>query len=193
MSEKNTAVKEDKSKYRMAHALKQCMKTATVEDITVRQICEECGITRQTFYRHFQDKYDLINWYFDRLLLESFDQMGSGKTIYEGLIRKFDYIREEALFFSVGFRNDDQNSLRDHDFQMILDFYRRLIQDKTGTPVPADIDPVLEMYCQASVYMTVKWVLGNMPQSSMELADIMIDAMPAKLRELFEQLHILAE
>ena len=28
------------------------------------------------FYRNFQDKYDLINWYFDKILLESFEHMG---------------------------------------------------------------------------------------------------------------------
>ena len=37
------------------------MKTTPVEEITVRQICEICGVTRQTFYRNFLDKYDLIN------------------------------------------------------------------------------------------------------------------------------------
>ena len=31
---------------------------------------EELGVTRQTFYRNFQDKYDLINWYFDKILIE---------------------------------------------------------------------------------------------------------------------------
>ncbi|MGN1143201.1 MAG: TetR family transcriptional regulator, partial [Anaerovoracaceae bacterium] len=40
------------------------MKTTSVDDITIRQIVENCGLTRQTFYRNFLDKYDLINWYF---------------------------------------------------------------------------------------------------------------------------------
>nr|WP_278998082.1 hypothetical protein [[Ruminococcus] lactaris] len=40
-------------------------------------------MTRQTFYRNFQDKYDLINWYFDKILIESFAHMGEGKTVYE--------------------------------------------------------------------------------------------------------------
>ena len=59
-------------KYRLADAMKNCMKKMPVEKITVKEIVTECGTTRQTFYRNFQDKYDLINWYFDRILLESF-------------------------------------------------------------------------------------------------------------------------
>lgn len=55
--------KTEQMKYRLADAMKQCMAKMPIERITVRQIVELSGTTRQTFYRHFQDKYDLINWY----------------------------------------------------------------------------------------------------------------------------------
>ena len=106
-------------KYKLATAMKECMKSASVEKITVTEIVETCGVTRQTFYRNFKDKYDLINWYFDKILLESFEHMGEGKTVYEGLVNKFHYIQQEKLFFKAAFKNDDQNCLRDHDFQLI--------------------------------------------------------------------------
>lgn len=62
-------------KYKLANAMKECMFSSPVEKITVKEICDTCGVTRQTFYRNFQDKYDLINWYFDKILIESFHQM----------------------------------------------------------------------------------------------------------------------
>ena len=67
-------------KYKLANAMKECMFSSPVEKITVKEICDTCGVTRQTFYRNFQDKYDLINWYFDKILIESFHQMGEGST-----------------------------------------------------------------------------------------------------------------
>ena len=66
-----SAPKGEKTKYRLAESMKECMKSTPVEEITVRQICEICGVTRQTFYRNFLDKYDLINWYFDKLLTQT--------------------------------------------------------------------------------------------------------------------------
>ena len=78
--------------------------TAPVEKITVKEIVETCGLTRQTFYRNFQDKYDLINWYFDKILLESFEHMGEGRTVYESLVNKFEYIQMEQLFFRAAFK-----------------------------------------------------------------------------------------
>ena len=82
-------------KYKLANAMKECMCSAPVEKITVKEIVDACGITRQTFYRNFQDKYDLINWYFDKLLVKSFEHMGQGKTVYDALVKKFTYIQEE--------------------------------------------------------------------------------------------------
>ena len=61
----NRKKKQDAMKYRLADAMKVCMRKMPVEKITVKEIVAECQTTRQTFYRHFQDKYDLINWYFD--------------------------------------------------------------------------------------------------------------------------------
>ena len=113
--------KSESTKYRLAEAMKTCMKTTSVDDITIRQIVEVCGVTRQTFYRNFLDKYDLINWYFDKLLLKSFEHMGEGTTVYDGLVKKFEYLKEEHLFFAAAFRSDDQNSLKEHDFELILE------------------------------------------------------------------------
>ena len=82
------------TKYLLAEALKICMKKAPLEKITVKDITDTCGISRQTYYRHFQDKQDLVNWYFEKILNESFEHMGTGKTIYEALINKLTFIQK---------------------------------------------------------------------------------------------------
>ena len=182
----------EKTKYRLARSMKECKKSTSVENITVKQITENCGLTRQTFYRNFLDKYDLINWYFDKLLVKSFEHMGQGKTVYDALVKKFTYIQEEQTFFSASFRYDDQNSLRQHDFELILAFYENLICEKTGKVPEENIHYMLEMYCQSSIYMTVKWVTGEVTCTPEELASMLVDGMPGKLTELFTELEILS-
>ena len=178
-------------KMRLAMAMKKCMKTTSVDNITVKQIVKECGLSRQTFYRHFIDKYDLINWYFDLLLEQSFKEMGDGETIREGLVKKFTYIREESLFFTMAFKVDQQNNLKEHDFIMIYEFYCRLIREKTNAIPDERVRKILEMYCSSSIYMTVKWVLKGMKESESELADLMIGAMPREIYDLYVKLEIL--
>ena len=74
-------------KYKLANAMKECMFSSPVEKITVKEICDTCGVTRQTFYRNFQDKYDLINWYFDKILIESFHHFCVCTAAYTWVIR----------------------------------------------------------------------------------------------------------
>lgn len=189
MHEKKTL--QETTKYRLAVAMAQCMKTKPVDRITIREITDACGVTRQTFYRNFLDKYDLINWYFERLLEESFAHMGSGKSVYEGLCRKFAYIKAERSFFRAAFASDEQNSLKEHDFASIYSFYQNKIVEKTGCAPDECIAFQLEMYCRGSIAMTVKWVLGGMPQPPEVLAKNLTDAMPPKLGRLFQELGLL--
>ncbi len=181
----------DITKLKLAYAMRECMEKASVEDITVRAICQQGNFSRQTFYRCFTDKYELINWYFDRILNESFKEMGKGTTIRESLILKFRFIKQEQLFFQAGFKSDEQNNLTDHDFEMIFEFYKNLIYEKSGTYPKQDIQDILEMYCHSSVYMTVKWILYENDKTPEALADLMVKAMPYDLSQLFKKLEIL--
>ena len=99
----------------------------------------------------------LASRYFDKLLAKSFEHMGQRKTVYDALVKKFIYIQEEQTFFAAAFRYDEQNSLRQHDFDLILDFYEKLICEKTGKVPDENLRFLLEMYCHSSIYMTVRW------------------------------------
>ena len=167
------------------------MKTTPVDRITVKDVVEGCDLTRQTFYRNFKDKYDLINWYFDKLVQQSLGKIETGSTVRESLDRKLTFIREEKAFFSGAFRSDDHNSLKEHDFELILQFYNDLLARRIRRPVDDELQFQLEMYCRGSVYMTVKWVLGGMKETPRQMADRLVDAMPPALADVFEQLGLL--
>ena len=71
------------TRLRLARAMEELMRERALENVTVTELCARCGVTRQTFYRNFLDKYDLVNWYFGKLLERSFEHMGSGRTVRE--------------------------------------------------------------------------------------------------------------
>ena len=188
MDERN---KQEKTRYKLAASMKECMKSAPVDKITVKEIVEGCGVTRQTFYRNFLDKYDLINWYFDKLVLQSFEQIGMGHTVGESLTQKFEFIVNEKVFFREAFRSDARNTLKEHAFELILQFYTDLLARKDSRALDQELHFLLEMYCQGSVYMTVKWVLGGMKDSPQAMSAKLVDAMPPKLANVFERLKLL--
>ena len=53
------------TKHALATALRELMTELPFEKINVAHICERCGMNCKSFYYHFKDKYDLVNWIFD--------------------------------------------------------------------------------------------------------------------------------
>ena len=52
------------TKNALAVSMKKLMEKKPFSKISVGDICEDCGMNRKSFYYHFRDKYDLVNWIF---------------------------------------------------------------------------------------------------------------------------------
>jgi len=50
----------------IAEAVKRLLMQKKVKKLTVKDIVDECSITRQTFYYHFEDIPDLLKWVLER-------------------------------------------------------------------------------------------------------------------------------
>lgn len=174
----------DSAKDKFADVIKSLMATESLERITVTDIVKSAGLTRQTFYRNFRDKYDLVNWCFDRLAEQCFDKMGVSLTLREGLILKFNFIRNEKIFFAEAFRSTDYNSIEQHDYQFILQFYTNIIEKQLHKTLPENLRFILELYCHGSITMTVEWAVSGMEKSPESLADDLIAALPPPLSKI---------
>jgi len=183
----NTMNEHNKTRYIFAQSIKELMQKQSLDKITVTDIVKKSGMTRQTFYRYFQDKYDLVNWYFEKLADKSFRQIGNSSTLREGLIKKFTFLLNDQVFFTQAFQSKDYNNVENYDYQCILEFYTHIIEKKVGHISP-DIMFLLQMYCHGSITMTVEWAIQGMKESPEVIADLLIDALPVKLKELLSDL-----
>ena len=57
----------EKTRNKFVASMKKLMEAKPLDKITVKEIVENSEMTRQTFYRNFKDKYDLVNWHFEQL------------------------------------------------------------------------------------------------------------------------------
>ena len=61
------------TKQAIAAAFAQISQKKPVDKITVKDLVEHCGISRQTFYYHFQDILDVMEWSIRQLLQKAMD------------------------------------------------------------------------------------------------------------------------
>lgn len=52
------------TKQALANAFKELMLEKSFTRITINDICSKCNLNRKSFYYHFKDKYELLNWIF---------------------------------------------------------------------------------------------------------------------------------
>lgn len=94
----------------IAKALKDLMKKEDFSKISTANIMTLAGIRRQTFYNHFADKYELIEWIFEFELSEqvsdNLDYL-HWKTTINTLLN---YLQSNKLFYKKAFDISGQNS-----------------------------------------------------------------------------------
>ncbi len=82
----------------LAAALKQTMAVKPIGKITVKDLVEICGVNRQTFYYHFDDVYDLLEWVFE----EDANRVLPHKVVYEhwrdDMMIYMDYLQQNSAF-----------------------------------------------------------------------------------------------
>ena len=90
------------TKAAFAAALKKMMAVKPMERITVKDLVEICGVNRQTFYYHFDDIFDLLEWVFEedaKLALPS-------EVVYEhwreDVLDFFQYLMDNKSFVICG-------------------------------------------------------------------------------------------
>lgn len=103
----------DLTKLALADSIKQLMAEKPFAKISVGEICDRCSMNRKSFYYHFKDKYDLVNWIFDVEFL-SFIQLGSYATGWAILTDVCRYFYSERVFYKNALSVDGQNSFKDH-------------------------------------------------------------------------------
>ena len=72
------------------------LKEKSFEKITIKEICNKANYPRATFYNYFEDKYDLLEFYFHFLLknVEFQEYRKNDITAYEVFNKVYDYLNQ---------------------------------------------------------------------------------------------------
>ena len=103
------------TKQAFADALRKLLEQKPFAKISVSHICEECGMNRKSFYYHFKDKYDLVNWIF---YVDFLTNMG-GKNFeneWDVLVAVCNIFYQNKAFYQSALRIEGQNSFTPNTF-----------------------------------------------------------------------------
>ncbi|GFI61733.1 HTH-type dhaKLM operon transcriptional activator DhaS [Clostridiales bacterium] len=143
------------TKRALASALKELMQTKPFPKISIVDICKKCDINRKSFYYHFKDKYDLINWIYN--------------TEFESGLKDKDYnseleLVEEVCTYFYNNRDFYKRALMIEGQNSFLDYFRGVFKSlltkfiNNSLPCCKDTKFYVEFYTDAFVISIVSWV-----------------------------------
>lgn len=104
--------KTELTKKALAESLKSIMRTSPFAKISVDEICEAAGVSRRNFYRHFPDKYELLNWIYDKEFCSAIHGRCFPRTL-DILPPVCAHLYKDRAFYLNAFDVRGQNSFRD--------------------------------------------------------------------------------
>lgn len=114
------------TKRALAQAMKALMAEGPFSKISVGDICARCGMNRKSFYYHFQDKYDLVNWIFYTEFILNLER-NSSESGWGFLKSICNYFYEEQDFYRSALQIQGQNSFREYFTQVMEPFVMRFL------------------------------------------------------------------
>lgn len=147
------------------------------ETVTVKDICEQAMVNRATFYRHYTDKYDLLDQYMEELyglLDQSLDEQESDSLDVPpaGLVQMLEHLRSHADFYRA--------MLGPHGYPPFAErirFYieKRLRHSLPAQPVPSEpgrppIGLLLRSISNAGLGAILWWLEKDMPVPPEQMA-----------------------
>ncbi len=154
------------TKKAFAEAIKYLLTKKPLTKISVKDITEYCNISRNTFYYHFRDKYELINWIFYTEILAEVNDFNDPSKWLDSFTNVCRYLHKNRSFYMKCFQYVGQNSLRD----CLTDFYYELIRmnlsvqySEVGIKLSSDeLKMMARMESYSYVSIIFEWVKSGM-------------------------------
>lgn len=152
------------TKQALEASLKNMMLKKPLDKITIRDITEDCGISRMAFYYHFKDIYDLVEW----SCIEDASQALQGKktcdTWQEGLTQIFEAVLENRPFILNAYRCISRDQMENFLFRLTYGLIRGVVDEKSRDAAIAEEDKafIAEFYKYSFVGIMLDWIKQGM-------------------------------
>ncbi len=163
------------TKYALEASLKKLLMNKTLDKITINDLTADCGISRMSFYYHFKDIYDLVEW----CCVEDGRRALQGKKTYdtwqEGIYQIFEAVMENKTFILNVYRAIDRDKIESYlhelTYQLIVDVVEEKCKD---IDLPqADKVFIAGFYKYGFVGVMLDWIERGMKDDYGKIVELM--------------------
>ena len=178
------------TKKALAQSLKELGATKILDKITVADITDHCGVNRQTFYYHFNDKYELLSWIYNQDLFIPLTQDLTFENWVEKLIGLFKYMKQQKAFFMNTIKSSN-NFFAEYSNKIFAELFVKAIAELDLYQHLDDKEQ--DIYARFFAYgltgVIVDWALKGMKENEDDLA-VLLQKMTLQTEELGLEIYM---
>lgn len=154
-------------------SLKNLLLQKPLNKITVGDIANDCGINRMTFYYHFKDIYDLIEW----SCVEDATKALEGKKTYdtwqEGFLNIFNAVLDNKPFIMNVYRSVSREQIEMYLYRLTYNLLIDVVNEKSVGMAVSDEDKkfIADFYKYAFVGIMLNWIRNDMKEEPKQIVD----------------------
>lgn len=164
---------QNTTKHALEASLKKLLLHKPLDKITINDITADCGISRMSFYYHFKDIYDLVEW----ICVEDGKRALQDKKTYdtwqEGMCQIFEAILENKPFIMNVYRCVSRDKIESYLYKLTFGLIVNVVEEKcVGTSVAEEDKAfIAEFYKYGFVGMMLDWIAQGMKADYKEIMD----------------------
>lgn len=162
------------TKKELAESLKKLASKRLFEQVTVGDIVKECGVNRQTFYYHFSDKYELLDWiYYNETFVPLTADITFGNWD-EKLYALLRIMRENKAFYMNTIKCSD-NFFEEYLLKMLTTLFETAVEDldARGQLTPEKKRMASKIFAYGLTGVVIEWAMGGMKADEKLIAENM--------------------
>ena len=162
----------DLTKQALIASFKKLLETEPFDKITISDITNDCGLSRQTFYYHFRDIFDMIRWIYNSESLNEIGGRGGYGTWQDKIRELFDYTLNNKSLILGTFNSKCRNDLVGYYMDVSIRKISDIVEMKSdGDIAEKDKKFIASVYAYAFLGIMVDWISDEMKESSEEMVD----------------------
>lgn len=161
------------TKRALATSLKNMLLKKPLNKITINDIANDCGINRMTFYYHFKDIYDLIEWTCEEDAAKALEGKKTYDTWQQGFLNIFNAVLENKPFIMNVYRSVSREQVEIYLYKITYDLMIGVVNERSANMSVRDDDKkfIADFYKFAFVGIMLEWIKNDMNTDPKKIVD----------------------
>ena len=159
------------TKRALEQSLKNLLLKKPLTKITISDITEDCGINRMTFYYHFKDIYDLVEWACLEDAKRALDEKKTYDTWQQGLLQIFEAVQENKPFILNVYRCVHREQVEKSPQPLVDQLMLDVIQEESASMMIREEDKqfIAKIYAYIFIGVMLDWIKDDMREAPQEI------------------------